>query len=167
MMDIPVLGFWKYWTQKLASVKCECYAIMNRYPDAAYIVQEVYKVLSDIENLAGCTLAEVGEISEWTPVVNSVEENRANFCKAVDGKLLFSALYVVYPVTLNEMKAVLKVSAQAAQSGAVNRTSGESSRSASSYVNLYFIIVFSISTQQLSKSHSHTRCIMSLLVLMV
>jgi hypothetical protein len=61
MMDVPLLGFWKYWTQKLASLKSECYAIMNRYPEAGYVVQEVYKVLSDLENCAGCTLAEVGE----------------------------------------------------------------------------------------------------------
>jgi hypothetical protein len=75
-----------------------------------------------------------------------VEEHRAKFCKAVDGKLLYSALYVVYPVTLNELKAILKVSAQAGQSGAVKKTSVESSRSASCCVNLYYVIDFSIST---------------------
>jgi hypothetical protein len=64
----------------------------------------------------------MGESSEWTSVVNSAEWNRANFCKALDGKPLFSALCDVYTVTLNELKAVPKVSAQAGQSGALNKT---------------------------------------------
>jgi hypothetical protein len=55
--------------------------------------------------------------------MNSAKENRANFCKGLDGKPLFSALDCMFTVTLNELKAV---SAQAEQSGAVNRTSLES-----------------------------------------
>jgi hypothetical protein len=39
---------------------------MNKYPEAASVVLQAYKVLSDIENLAGCTPAKVGESSEWT-----------------------------------------------------------------------------------------------------
>jgi hypothetical protein len=58
--------------------------------------------------------------------MNSTEENRAYYCKALDGKPLFSILYSMYVVTLNELKAILKVSAQAEKSGAVNKTSVES-----------------------------------------
>jgi hypothetical protein len=58
--------------------------------------------------------------------VNNAEENTANFCKTLDGKPLFSALYDMYTVTLNEMKATLKMGAQAGQSGAVNKISVES-----------------------------------------
>jgi hypothetical protein len=54
-------------------------------------------------------------------------ENTANFCKALDGKLLFGMLYSMYMVILNELKAILKVSAQAGRSGAVNKTTVESS----------------------------------------
>jgi hypothetical protein len=45
--------------------------------------------------------------------VNSAEENKANICKVLDGKPLFSALCGMYTVTLNELKAV---SAQAKHS---------------------------------------------------
>jgi hypothetical protein len=76
-------------------------------------VQQVYKVLSDTENLAGFTLAEVRESSEWTSTVNAAEENRANCCGVRDGKLLCTVLYGMYTVTLDELKAVLKISAQA------------------------------------------------------
>jgi hypothetical protein len=55
-----------------------------------------------------------------------VEVNKAKFYKFLDGKLLFSALYGMYTVTLKELKAVLMVYAQAGQSGAVNKTSVES-----------------------------------------
>jgi hypothetical protein len=99
---------------------------MNKYPGTAFVVQQVYKILTDFENLAGCTQTKVGESSNWTSIVNSTEEKRANFCKGLDGKQLFSAVYGMYAITLNEMKAVLKVSAQAGQSGAVNKTSVES-----------------------------------------
>jgi hypothetical protein len=68
----------------------------------------------------------VGESSEWTSIVNSVEESRTNFCKAVDRKMLFSDLCGIYMVTLNELKVVLMVSAPGRQSGAVTKTSVES-----------------------------------------
>jgi dsDNA-specific endonuclease/ATPase MutS2 len=68
----------------------------------------------------------MGESSEWTSIEYSVKDNRANFCKALDGKTLSSALYGMYAVTLNELKAILKVSAQVGQSDAVNKTSVES-----------------------------------------
>jgi hypothetical protein len=58
--------------------------------------------------------------AEWTTIVNSAEENRVNFCKGLDRKLLYSSLYCMYTVTLNELKAV---STQAEQSGAVNISS--------------------------------------------
>jgi hypothetical protein len=77
---------------------------MTKYPEAASVAQQVYRVLIDVENLAGSTPAKVGESSEWTSVVNGAEENRANFRKGLDGKPLFSALYIMYMVTLNEMK---------------------------------------------------------------
>jgi hypothetical protein len=83
---------------------------MNKYPEAASVVQQVYKVLSDFEKLARCTPAEVAESSEWTSIVNCLEENRATFCKILARKLLFSSMYAI---TLNELKAILKVSAQA------------------------------------------------------
>jgi hypothetical protein len=60
----------------------------------------VYKGLSDIESLAECTPAKVEEISEWTSIVSSVEENRANFCKILEGKPPFSALYGINALTL-------------------------------------------------------------------
>jgi hypothetical protein len=85
MADVPVPGFRKYWTQKLAS-------------EAASVVQQVHKVLSDIEILAGCTRSKVGESSPWTAVV---KENRANLCIGLHGKPLFSAPYGMYTVTLN------------------------------------------------------------------
>jgi hypothetical protein len=53
-------------------------------------------------------------------------ENRANFNEVLDGMPLFSALYGVYRATLNKLKAVLKMSAQAGQDNTVNKTSVES-----------------------------------------
>jgi hypothetical protein len=116
MEDIPVLGFQKCGTQKRASLKFECHAVMNKYPEAAPVVQQVYEVVSDVENFARCTPANVGESSEWTSVANSAE-NRASFSKGLDGKTLFSTPYIMYTLTLNE----LKVSAQVGQSGVVNK----------------------------------------------
>jgi hypothetical protein len=112
MADVPESGFRKF----------QCHAITNKYPEAASAVQQVHKVLSDTENLAGCTPAKVGESSEWPSIVSSAEENRASFCEVLDGKPLFSALNGMDTVTLNELKAVLKMSAEGGQSGAVKST---------------------------------------------
>jgi hypothetical protein len=91
----------------------------HKYPDAGTVLQ-VHKVLNDIEILAGCTPVKVGESPEWTTIVNSAEENRTKFCKGLDGKPLSSALYCMYMVTLNELKAL---SAQAKHCGTANKTS--------------------------------------------
>jgi hypothetical protein len=58
--EVQIPGFWKYWTQKLASLKTECHVIMNKYPEAASVMLYVYKVLTGIENLARCTPTKVG-----------------------------------------------------------------------------------------------------------
>lgn len=62
---------------------------MNKCPEAASVVQQVFGVLSDIENLPGCTPAKVGR--GGSSVVYSAEKS-ANFCEGLDGKPLFSAL---------------------------------------------------------------------------
>jgi hypothetical protein len=61
MADVPEPGFGKYWTQKLAPLKSECHDITNTYPEADSVVQQVHKVLNDIEILAKCTPAKVGK----------------------------------------------------------------------------------------------------------
>jgi hypothetical protein len=81
MADVPVPGFRKYWTQKLASQKSECHAIMNNYPEAASLMQQVYEVLIDIQNPTRCTPTNVGESSDRSSIVKSVEENRVDFVK--------------------------------------------------------------------------------------
>jgi hypothetical protein len=126
MADVPVPGFRKYWTQKLASLTSECHAITNKHSETASVVQQVYRVLSDTENLARSTLAKVGGSSEWTSIGKSAEENTANFCIRLDGKPPFSTLYSMYMVTLSRMKDICKVSALAGLSDAVNTTSVES-----------------------------------------
>jgi hypothetical protein len=68
----------------------------------------LFKVLCDIEDVAECAPPSVGESEEWTDIVNTVEENRVNFCKALHGKTLYSALYGTYSVTLKELKGLLK-----------------------------------------------------------
>jgi hypothetical protein len=85
----------------------------HKHPEAAAVVQQVHKVFNDTEILARCTPAKVEESSECTSNVNSVEVNTANICKGLDGKLLFSTLYGMYTVTLYELKAIHKMSAQA------------------------------------------------------
>jgi hypothetical protein len=75
MEDVPEPGFRKYWGQELSSLKYECHAITNEYPEASSVVQQVHKVLSDIEILAKCTPARERDISQWTTILSSAEEN--------------------------------------------------------------------------------------------
>jgi hypothetical protein len=82
----------------------EYHAFTIKYSKAASVVQKECKMLSDIENCARCIPSKVGESSEWTSIVNSVEENRTGFYKSLDGKLLFRTLCGMYTVTLNELR---------------------------------------------------------------
>jgi hypothetical protein len=52
-----------------------------------------------------------------------MQRRTANFCKSLDGKLLFSVLYGMYMVTLIELKAL---SAQAKHDDSLNKNSPES-----------------------------------------
>jgi hypothetical protein len=79
-------------------------------------LQQLYKVLSDIEALAKCTPATVRESEEWAAIVMSAEDNRETFSLALQGKPLYSALYGTYTVTLNDFKSLLKASCQAGRS---------------------------------------------------
>jgi hypothetical protein len=45
-----------------------------------------------------------GKSQAWNFIISAVDENRANFCKALSGKTLYSALYDTYAVTLTEKK---------------------------------------------------------------
>jgi hypothetical protein len=83
------------------------------YPDAASPLKLLFKVLCDIEDLAGCTPASVGESVEWATVVSQAEENRANYCQALKGGCLHIALYGMYAVTLNALKTALTEIARA------------------------------------------------------
>jgi hypothetical protein len=65
-MDIPVLGFQKYWAQE-----SEWHAVTNKYTEAASVVQQVYKVLSDTDP---CQMYQL-KWDKWTTVVNSAKEN--------------------------------------------------------------------------------------------
>jgi hypothetical protein len=71
-------------------------------------VPQVHKGLHDIDNLAGCTLAKTGECSEWTSILNSRDENRADVCKNLEGKPFSSILDDLNKVIVNDKNAVLK-----------------------------------------------------------
>jgi hypothetical protein len=69
---------------------------VSKYTEAAFVLQQVYKVVGDIEKLAGCKSAKVRGSSEWVSNVNSSEENSANFCKVRDEKLFLPSLRHVH-----------------------------------------------------------------------
>jgi hypothetical protein len=116
MAEIPVPGYQTFWTTARESIKSEFQRLVGQHPDAEEQLKQLYKILCDIEDVAAYTPASVGESEQWSSIVNTVEENRANFCKALSWKTLYSALYGTYTATLNELKGLLKTST-AAKSG--------------------------------------------------
>jgi hypothetical protein len=69
MADVPVPGFKKFWSGDQSTSKSEYPGLVNKYPDSDGLIKQVYKVLCDIEDLAGYTPPSVGESNEWTSVV--------------------------------------------------------------------------------------------------
>jgi hypothetical protein len=115
MADVPVPGCQKFWTDKRGALKAEYQLLVAKYPDAEAQLKQLFKILCDIEDVAGHTPVSVEESVEWTSIVNTAEDNRASYCKALTRKPLFSALYGTYTVTFIELKAIIKASTLAGQ----------------------------------------------------
>jgi hypothetical protein len=116
MADIPVPGYQEFWTDTCNKLKSEYQQLIGQFPDADAQLKQLLKVIRDIQEMASNTPPSVGESEQWSSIVSTAEENRQNFCKALSGKTLFSALYVTYRVALHDLKAVLKASTPARQS---------------------------------------------------
>jgi hypothetical protein len=110
MVAAPVPGYQAFWADRRASLQSEYQVLLKQHQDADKEYRLIYTTICDIEDLAGCTPAAVGESTQWTEVVNTAEGNRANYCKALSGKLLFSVLHGTYTVALKELKSLLKAS---------------------------------------------------------
>jgi hypothetical protein len=110
MADISVPGYQAFWIDKRKALKTEEKRLLNQSPDADAHLKQLFKVLCDIEDVAGYTPASVGDRDQWSSTVNRSEENRQHFCKAIGGKTLYSALYSTYTVALQELKALLRAS---------------------------------------------------------
>jgi hypothetical protein len=105
---VPAPAYQQFWTDKRTSLTNGSKGITKKYRDAASSVHQLSKVLCDIENLASNTPVSVGESEEWAAVINSAEDNRKTYCKALRGKPLHSALYGAYTITLKDLNMVLK-----------------------------------------------------------
>jgi hypothetical protein len=108
MAEVPVSGYQSFWTNTRSALKSEYHSLIGQFPDANAQLKKLFNVLGDIEGVAVYTPASVGNSDQWSAIVNSAEDNRQNLCKALSGKILYSALYATYTVTLQELKAVLK-----------------------------------------------------------
>jgi hypothetical protein len=74
----------------------EYQVLIKKYPDADPQYRLLYEAICNIEDLAGCTPAAVGESAEWTAIVNTAEDNRASYCKALSGSSLQRSLWGLY-----------------------------------------------------------------------
>jgi hypothetical protein len=96
MADIPVPGYQAFWTTARKTIKGEYQRLLAQQPDAEEQLRQLYKILCDIEDVAGRTPAAVGESEWWSSTVSTMEENRANFCKALSGKTLQCPVWLLY-----------------------------------------------------------------------
>jgi hypothetical protein len=79
MAGVAVPVYQEFWTDKRSSFKTEYKAIISTHPDAAPSMQQLFKVLCDIEDLGSYTSVSVGESEEWAVIINSAEDNRENY----------------------------------------------------------------------------------------
>jgi hypothetical protein len=103
-------------TNTCNKLKSEYQQLIGQYPDADAQLKQLFKVIRNIEEMARYNPDSLSESEQWSSIVSTAEENRQNFCKALNGKNLFSALYGTYTVALHELKDVLKASTSAGQS---------------------------------------------------
>ena len=108
MAGSSVPAYHAFWRERRASLQAEYKDNIKQYPEADDHYRRLFKSICDIEDLASFTPATIGESVEWTAIINAAEENRESYCKALTGKILFSALYGTYTVALNDLKALVK-----------------------------------------------------------
>jgi DNA mismatch repair ATPase MutS len=111
---VCVLTYKQFWTDKRLKLNTQYKDLANTHPDATPSIQQLLKVLCDIEKLANSTPISVGESKEWAAMISSAEDNREDYCKVLKGKTLFSALYGVYTVMLHDLNKLQKDIAQQA-----------------------------------------------------
>jgi hypothetical protein len=115
MAGVAVPPYQQFWTDKRAFLEREFQTTGKTHPDAVPCMQHLFKVLCDLQSLAGCTPRPVGESEEWAAVIRAAEDNLESYSVALQGKTLYSALYGSYTVKLNDLKHILKSSGQARQ----------------------------------------------------
>jgi hypothetical protein len=93
MAVVPLLGYLTFWMYKHITLKFKHQELVRKLPDAEAQLRQLFRVPCNTENVAGYAPVSVVESDEWKAVVNTVQENRANNCKALSGKTLYSALY--------------------------------------------------------------------------
>jgi hypothetical protein len=59
-----VTAYEQFGLQEVKNLQASYKSMVAKYPDAANVLQQVYKVLGDLVSLAGCTPASVGESEE-------------------------------------------------------------------------------------------------------
>jgi hypothetical protein len=115
MASVPVPAYQQLWAEKRPSLESVFQNTGKIHPDNVPSNQHLFKLLCDLEALAGSTPQPVGESEEWAAVIRAAEDNLDSYYLALQGKPLYSALYGSYTVTLNELKSLLKSSTQAKQ----------------------------------------------------
>jgi hypothetical protein len=115
MESVPVPAYQQFWVDKRGALEREYQKTGITNPEAVSSKQHLFKVLCDLQALAGCTPTSVGESEEWAAVIRAAEDNLACYSVALQVKALYSALYETYTVTLNELKKVLKSRSQVGQ----------------------------------------------------
>jgi nitroreductase len=99
MADIPVPGYQAFWTDTCNKLKSEYQQLIGQVPDADAQLKQLFKEIRDIEEMARYTPS-AGQSEQWSSIISTAEENRQNFCKVLNGKNLFNALYGIYTQSL-------------------------------------------------------------------
>jgi hypothetical protein len=109
MAGVPVPAYQQFWTEKRSSQKIEYSKIIGANLDEAAPMQQLFKVLCEIEDLANYTPSSVGESEELAVIVSSAEEIHESYYNALSGTPLLSALYGIYTVTESNKTTVRNV----------------------------------------------------------
>jgi hypothetical protein len=110
MANAPAPEFQKFWTNQIECLKHECQEAIQKYPDAASIMERIRRVLVNIAHLAGHTPISVGQSPKWNETVKNAMEALRNLHQLFVGKPLYSALQGVYAEGFTDLKGVLQES---------------------------------------------------------
>jgi hypothetical protein len=81
---------------------------VEEFPDTVSTLKQMHEVLKNLVLMCGYTPEYTENSRPWWELCESAVVDEENLCKILSGRRLFSAMHVMYSMTLQELRATVQ-----------------------------------------------------------